>query len=381
MRFQHLELVVLYFFSLYPTSTLPPAGAGWQPEMPAGSGTSTFTGLLTGVTYSFVVWDQSSNCYYYTQADTSTASNSTMTSSINVVNNVTCRGSSDANVSVTINNYSGTSVSWTVYNSVTLAPVPGAGPTNVVGLPGGVFTINNIGPLPPGSYFVLLTETSGVHNGCSVSTPVFNVVESLTPLSIVASAIRNDNCNLNAGVITVTGQGGTSPYTYSIDGVTFGASNTFNVEAGTYPTVSVRDANGCIVSTSVTVNLDATPDIDVTLINACAAEGNFSLNVTLNTVGIAPYSLSLDGGAFQTVTFPYMINGLSSGAHTIVVRDSNGCGETVNITILTPLSGASAITALPTCANNDGVIVITPSGGSGNYSYSIFSSCRFNFRN
>jgi gliding motility-associated-like protein len=358
-----------YYFSLYPTSTLPPAGAGWQPEMPALSGTSTFTGLLTGVTYSFVVWDQSSNCYYYAQADTSTASNSNMTTSTAVVNNVTCRGSADANVSVTINNYSGTSVSWTVYNSVTLAPV--VGPTNVVGLPGGAFTINNIGPLPPGSYFVLLTETSGVHNGCSVSTPVFNVVESLTPLSIVASAIKNDNCNLDAGVITVTGQGGTSPYTYSIDGVTFGVSNTFNVEAGTYPTVSVRDANGCIVSTSVTVNLDATPDIDVTLINACAAQGNFSLNVTLNTIGIAPYSLSLDGGAFQTVTFPYMINGLSSGAHTIVVRDSNGCGETVNITILTPLSGASAITALPTCANNDGVIVITPSGGSGNYSYSI----------
>lgn len=357
-----------YYFSLYPTSTLPPAGAGWQPEMPAGSGTSTFTGLLTGVTYSFVVWDQSSNCYYYTQADTSTASNSTMTSSINVVNNVTCRGSSDANVSVTINNYSGTSVSWTVYNSVTLTAV--AGPTNVVGLPGGAFTISNIGPLAPGSYFVLLTETSGVHNGCSVSTPVFNVVESLTPLSIVASAIRNDNCNLNAGVITATGQGGTSPYTYSIDGVTYGASNTFNVESGTY-TVYVRDANGCIVSTSVTVNLDATPNIDVTLINACAAQGNFSLNVTLNTLGVAPYSLSLNGGAFQTVTFPYMINGLSSGTHTVIVRDSNGCGETVNITILTPLSGASAITALPTCANNDGVIVITPSGGSGNYSYSI----------
>jgi gliding motility-associated-like protein len=358
-----------YYFSLYPTSTLPPAGAGWQPEMPAGSGTSTFTGLLTGVTYSFVVWDQSSNCYYYTQADTSTASNSTMTSSINVVNNVTCRGSADANVSVTINNYSGTSVSWTVYNSVTLAPV--AGPTNVVGLPGGAFTINNIGPLAPGSYFVLLTETSGVHNGCSVSTPVFNVVESLTPLSIVASVIKNDNCNLNAGVITVTGQGGTSPYTYSIDGVTFGASNTFNVESGTYPTVSVRDANGCIVSTSVTVNLDPTPNIDVTLISACAAQGNYSLNVTLNTVGVAPYSLSLDGGAFQTVTFPYMINGLSSGAHTVEVRDVNGCGETVNITILTPLSGASAITALPTCANNDGVIVVTPSGGSGTYTYSI----------
>lgn len=358
-----------YFFSLYPNSTLPPAGAGWQGEMPAGSGTSTFTGLLTGVTYSFVVWDQSSNCYYYTQADTSTASNSTMTSTINVVNNVTCSGSADANVNLTINNYSGTSVSWTVYNSVTTTPV--VGPTNVVGLPGGAFTINNIGPLPPGSYFVLLTETSGVHNGCSVSTPVFNVVESLTPLSIIASAIRNDNCNLDAGVITVTGQGGTSPYTYSIDGVTFGASNTFNVEAGTYTTVSVRDANGCVVSTSVTVNLDATPNIDVTLINACAAQGNFSLNVTLNTVGVAPYSLSLDGGAFQTVTFPYMINGLSSGAHTVIVQDSNGCGETVNITILTPLSGASAITALPTCANNDGVIVITPSGGSGNYSYSI----------
>ena len=357
-----------YFFSLYPTSTLPPAGAGWQPEDTPGSGLSTFTGLLTGVTYSFIVWDQSTNCYYYTQADTSTASNSTMTSVIDVINNVTCTGSANANVNITINNYSGTSVQWSVYNSVTTALV--VGPTNVAGLPGGAFTITNIGPLAPGSYFVLLTETSGIHNGCSVSSATFNVVESLTPLSIVASAIKNDNCNPNAGVITVAGQGGTSPYTYSIDGVTYVTSSTFNVESGTY-TVYVQDAYGCIASTPVTVNLDATPNIDVTLINACAAEGNFSVNVTLNTLGVAPYSLSLDGGAFQTVTFPYMINGLSSGPHTVVVRDANGCGETVNINILTPMSGASAITSLPTCANNDGVVVITPSGGSGNYSYAI----------
>ena len=368
-----------YYFSLYPTSTLPPAGAGWQPENPAGSGSSIFTGLLTGVTYSFIVWDSSSNCYYYTQADTSTASNSTMTSTINVVNNVTCTGSANGNVNITINNYSGTSVSWTVYNSVTLAAV--AGPTNVAGLPGGPFAINNIGPLPPGSYFVLFTETSGIHNGCSVSSAVFNIVESLTALSVTASSIKNDNCNPNAGVITAAGQGGTAPYTYQFlpaaspapiaTSPGWNAATTANVESGNY-IVYVKDAYGCIASTPVTVNLDPTPDIDVALISACAAEGNYSLNVTLNTVGVPPYTISVDGGASQTVTFPYMINGLSSGTHSVQVLDSNGCGELINnINILTPLSGVAAITALPTCADNDGVIIVTPSGGSGNYSYSI----------
>lgn len=366
-----------YFYSLYPTSTLPPVGAGWQPEDTLGSGISTFTGLLSGVTYSFIIWDQSTNCYYYSQANTASASNSLITSNINVVNNVTCTGSANANVNITINNYSGTSVSWQIFNSVTTTPIGPA--TNVTGLPGGAFAINNIGPMAPGSYFVLFTETSGPFNGCSVSSAVFNVVESLTPLSVVASSPKNDNCNLNAGVITATGQGGTAPYRYLFltagsptptAASPFNSASTANVESGSYD-VYVIDAYGCIASTTITVNLDPTPDMDVAIVNACAAEGNFSLNITLNSVGVPPYSLSVDGGAYQTVTFPHMVNGLSSGPHTVIVRDSNGCGETVNINILTPLSGGNAISTLPSCANNDGVIVITPSGGSGTYTYSI----------
>ncbi|MCL9809971.1 beta strand repeat-containing protein, partial [Flavobacterium luminosum] len=360
-----------YYFSLYPNTTTPPAGAGWIPEDTVGSGSATFSGLLTGVTYSFIVWDSASNCYYYAQANTATASNSNMTSNIDVINNVTCKGSADANVSIEVSNYAGTSVSWQIFNSLTTAPITPI--TNVTGLPaGGPYPITNIGPMAPGSYFVLLTETSGPNNGCSVSSAVFNVVESVNPLSVVASAIKNDNCNTNAGVITAVAQGGTAPYTFSIDGVTYGSSSTFNVESGTY-TIYVKDAYGCIASTptTITVNLDTTPNADVSLINACAVEGNFSVNITLNTAGIAPYTLSVDGGAFQTVTFPYMVAGLSSGSHTFEVKDANGCGETETINILTPMAGSVAITALPTCANNDGSIVITATGGSGNYAYSI----------
>src|SRR5690606_23733570 len=95
------------------------------------------------------------------------------------------------------------------------------------------------------------------------------------------------------------------------------------------------------------------------------------IDVTLTTAGISPYTYSIDGGAFQTQTAPFTISNLSSGTHTIEVRDANGCGNLVTVTIESPLGLTPAITALPSCSNDDGVITVTGSGGTGNYSYAI----------
>jgi len=57
--------------------------------------------------------------------------------------------------------------------------------------------------------------------------------------------------------VTVAGSGGTSPYTYAIDGATFGNSGAFsNLAAGSY-TVTVKDANGCTTTQPVTITQPA----------------------------------------------------------------------------------------------------------------------------
>jgi hypothetical protein len=50
---------------------------------------------------------------------------------------------------------------------------------------------------------------------------------------------------------------------------------------------------------------------------------------------------------------------LNSGSHTIIIQDANGCTDAETIIIDEPLVATPAITALPTCANNDGIITMT----------------------
>ena len=52
--------------------------------------------------------------------------------------------------------------------------------------------------------------------------------------------------------------------------------NTFNVESGSY-IVYVKDDNDCITaSTIVVVGLDPSPEITLSIVDACANEGSFA---------------------------------------------------------------------------------------------------------
>lgn len=336
----------------------------------------TFTGLTPGALYTFVVYDSTTGCYYFEQAAAPVPTNSTMVVNPLTANNVTCIGAADGSVTFTVTGIGAgaTSVNYTIYNAQTNIPItPLPGPTGIIPAP---FPSTTYGPLAPGNYYIQLTENGGVNGGCGIISSTFTISQSSTPLAVSATA-TNDNCNTNAGIITAVGTGGTAPYRYSfvlspLGPGTWGVpgANTYNVESGTY-NVYVQDANGCIRSTTVTVNLDPTPVISASLVNACVAQGTYQINVSLTSPGVGPYVLSLDGGAFVTHTLPYTFTNLSSGTHTVQVKDFNGCGNTVNVTILDPLVAGAAFTTQPTCNNPNGQISVTTTGGSGNYSYSI----------
>lgn len=85
------------------------------------------------------------------------------------------------------------------------------------------------------------------HNGATGGAGQVVITYTVCP-TISASATKNDvKCfNTSTGEIVVSGSGGTSPYTFSINnGTTYQASGTFsNLPAGTYK-IRVKDANGC----------------------------------------------------------------------------------------------------------------------------------------
>ena len=187
----------------------------------------------------------------------------------------------------------------------------------------------------------------------------------------------NANCTANAQV-TVIGTGGTSPYTYAFmqNGVAptpadFTASNTasLNPTTNTQWDVWVQDANGCRAMLDVTIVMDPMPTVNAPTLAAdqCTSTGA-SYTFTVTGTGVAPLTYSI-GGAFQSSpTFTVVA---SATPYTVTVRDANGCTATDTITIYPALGVVASVTALPSCANNDGTITINASGGSGNYSYAI----------
>src|SRR5205823_6416590 len=139
--------------------------------------------------------------------------------------------------------------------------------------------------------------------------------------------------------------GGVAPYTYSIDGGAFTATTSYtNLAAGAH-TIDVKDANGCIYSTTATVNGSTGPTaIVTTTVDAACGTANGTLTLGAVTGGVAPYTYSIDGGAF-TATTNY--TALAAGSHTIHVKDASGCILATTVTINTSAVGPTLIITDP----------------------------------
>ncbi|KAF2332185.1 T9SS type B sorting domain-containing protein [Flavobacterium nitrogenifigens] len=377
---------------------------------------STFNGLLPGVTYSFIVYDEATDCYFFKQAEAATLTSSTLKTNVTPAN-VTCQGAKDGNVSFTFTGTqpTTTAVKYDVYNSQSnTLVIPSVGGT--VTLPSNSAT--NVGPLVPGTYYILFTELDNTSTVvCMNTSKTFTISESVVPLTLSVSSPKNDNCGNNQGIVEAFGKGGTvtkvvvdpsdptktitvpAPYLYQIfadtgvAGVIDGSDkpvtdaalsasfdpalhtgSTFNKEWGHY-LVYVKDANGCIQVEFVEVKLDPTPVITAVVNSACAAEDSFVIDVNMTTFGIAPYTYSLDGLDFMPMPLTsFSIPNLHSGNHTVEVRDFNGCGNKVTLNpIAVPLNITAKFTTEPTCRDTDGTITAVVTGGfaPNNFEYTL----------
>lgn len=377
-----------YEFGILDSFGVPYASTYFAPDIPGGP-TRTFTGLTPGITYTFVVHDMTTNCYYFETAAAPIDSPSNLTSTLDAVNNITCTGSADGSVSFSFDNYAAdaTSVTYEIFNSQSNATTGITGTESVNAPPVGTgVTVTNVGPLPYGVYYILFSEDDGTYLGCSVASAQFTITESINELAVAATLEKNDNCNVNAGQVSAIAQFGTRPYEYQIalstdpapTALTWAgsAANFFNVEGGDY-IVYAMDAHGCIRFDAVTVPTDIEPEISLVLNDQCTAdEGGFSVDIILDVPGIVPHAISIDGSAPQAA--PGLVNAgdritisnLSSGPHTFAIVDQNGCADTDPITIYPPLNISANISAVENCdPANSGEVTVTVNGGSGNYSY------------
>ncbi|MDO1500468.1 T9SS type B sorting domain-containing protein [Winogradskyella maritima] len=345
---------------------------------PTPSTTHTFVNLNHGQTYQFEVVD-AGGCSSVIEVTTPTLS--AINISALTASDVNCNGDTDGTVDFTVSDYdaSVTTLYYEVLDALTNLPITPAVNGTFTGLTGAPASGTLTG-LSAGTYKLFVREVDGTL--CTTSSP-FEIRQPSQPLVSAVSDATNANCN-DGAQITITTSGGTGPYEYAlgVPGFTpvpsdFNSNNVITIDyaLGTNWDIVVQDANGCTVRLNETIDIDPEPEITATVNNTCTAtEGDFEVDIALITTGIPPYTYSIDGGAFQTLTAPFTITGLSSGAHSFEIQDANGCGNSVSLTIEATLAIIPEITANASCANDDGQITINSSGGSGTFTYAISPS-------
>lgn len=217
---------------------------------------------------------------------------------------------------------------------------------------------NMIEDLTSGTYSVTVTDA----NGCTaIAETTINVISDFA-LSVVP---RNVLCNGdNSGSILVTAQGGTEPYTYAWSN---GADEAEIIDliAGTY-TVTVTDANGCMLTESITIS---EPDeLVATTIRSnvtCSGANDGTAMVTV-AGGTMPYTYTWSNGANTAE-----ITGLAPGTYTVTVNDANFCETTATVEITQPgmLMANINPTNVDCFGNSTGSATANITGGTAPFTY------------
>ena len=266
-----------------------------------------------------------------------------------------------------------TSCSGPASGTITILPVHGTTPYSY-SLNGSAFQNSNIFTgLSTGTYTIALIDATG----CSFSTTT-NITTAGPAFTTV---VKNAICGTTAtGSIFVTATSGVAPFTYSISGNPFQASNSFNnLVAGIY-NVSVKDATGCSTSLSIWVNSDVSFTTDL-IIKLPSCYGGNDASITANpSSGNSPYQYAIDGNSYQAGN---VFNNLSARNYTLHIKDSIGCIKDTIVTILQPnIFKITTITTKATsCASLDGQITIKANGGTTPYQYSIDNGNNFSVNN
>jgi uncharacterized protein (DUF2141 family) len=220
-----------------------------------------------------------------------------------------------------------------------------------------------------GVYTVSLTASVDGWEG--VCSDVYTTQISVG-LAVTATSVQNATCNgLSNGSATASPAGGASPYTYSLDGLSYQSGSTFNgLAAGTYA-LYVKDALGCVNSVSFTVTQPSAVVIaSATSTNASCGSDNGSILVTA-TGGTGALQYQLNSSAFQSTG---AFSDLDADSYVVTVKDANNCSVAVLVNVNN--SGAPSLSILSTTnvscnGGNDGSLILNATGGTGTLQYSI----------
>ena len=334
------------YINLTVTGGTGPYTFSWSP---GGNTTQNLTNIGAG-TYSYIVTD--ANGCTTVNSETLTAPNPlnipTVVSDYNG-SGISCSGSTNGFIHLTVNG--------------------GTGPYAYFWSPGGS-TSQNLNNIGAGTYSYLVTDA----NGCSDSNSV--TLSAPEPLNVPTVVSDYNGSGVSCagstnGYIHLSVSGGTFPFSFSWSPGGSTSPNLNNLGAGTY-TYTVTDANGCVVTNSITLT-SPNPIGTVQAVSnnngfniSCHGGTNGAINLTVNG-GAGPYTYNWLPGNVTTQN----LSGIGAGLYIVTVTDANGCMAIDSTDMTEPgllTIGGTAIDALCHGVSN-GSISTTTNGGVPNFSY------------
>lgn len=273
-------------------------------------------------------------------------SNSTLTVSASVAQHETCNQHNGAATSTVSGGTAPLSYSWS--NGATSA---------------------NIQNLDNGTYSLTVTDASG----CSSTSNSIQINDQAS--FSIQNQTAQPTCTTPTGAISITPNGGISPFTYQwSNGATTSSVN--NLTPGNY-SVIVTDNSGCGVSQNFTINAMPVIEfgVDVTNTNCGLSDGTANIQIISGT---GPFSYLFTPGNQTTEK----AEGLAAGNYTVTVSNNQGCSLSKNFSIQ---NGNNLLTDV-TSSNDlleDGetsILIVTtnPSGLNATYSWTPSSTLSCN---
>ncbi len=262
-----------------------------------------------------------------------------------VLTNPLCHGDSTGTIALTTDGGTGTLIfDWSGPNGFTSSS-------------------QNISDLFEGSYTVEVTDELGCFNALTVELTAPEALQ-------IAIDVTNVSCNAtDDGAISVTTNGGTSPYTYAWtgpDGFTSDQSDLSDLLPGTY-NLTVTDAQMCEQTAMVEVQQTTTIDLDFNITNVtCNGENDGEIELLILS-GTPPYTIEWSGPSGFSSSSQDIIN-LFAGDYTLNISDAAGCDLETTVTVDENEGIFIGINATaPTCLSSDGELEVVITGGSGTY--------------
>ncbi len=242
-------------------------------------------------------------------------------------------------------------------------------------------TFNNLGS---GFYSITVSDAMG----CTYDSEIIEIVAPTQSTGMLVTT-QTLTC-LSGAELELRASGGTAPYRWSSDGVSFNVMNEINgpnthlfqnVNAGPYE-YYIQDSFNCISIISNEIIVNAVEDLTISLDTSaavinCNGDSTALIFATADGgLGDYSYGLFADQGLSSPIR-PYQSSGtfadLPQGTYYVSV-ESEDCQTTSEVVIIdepAPLAVTPAITNITCNDANDGSIELDVQGGSGVYQYAI----------